>query len=220
MILSIKRLIITVITGICLIWTTGIALGQARFPNETPEQQRYDREFRLRETPRFLVKTNLFYNLTTSPNIAAEARLARKWSFELPFAINPWTFNKEENVKFKFALVQPELRFWTCEVFNGHFFGLHGHYGIFNVSKMPNPPFSENMHQRRYQGRLHGVGVSYGFQWVTGRRWGWEFEIGAGYAKLEYDRYPCDVCIREHISKTRNYFGLTRLGLNLVYIIF
>lgn len=33
-------------------------------------------------------------------------------------------------------LVQPELRYWLCERFNGSFFGLHGHYADVNMSNL------------------------------------------------------------------------------------
>jgi len=187
---------------------------------QTPAQKQFADEHRLRETPRFSLKTNLLYDMTTTVSLGTEFKLARKITFDVPFHLNPWTFNTEENVKFKFMLVQPQLRFWTCEVFNGHFFGLHGHYGYYNVSALPNPPFSEKMNQSRFEGQLYGAGLSYGYQWIIGRRFGLEFEIGGGYAKLEYDEYSCQVCARENIAKVKEYWGLTRLGLSLIYFIF
>ena len=205
----------------CPEWLNGgLAYGQQSSNKETQAQSLYARAHRLRETPRFIIKTNLLYDLATSPNIGVEFKLARKLSFEIPFTMNPWVYDVEKNMKFKFALIQPELRIWTCEVFNGHFFGLHGHYAVYNVGGMPNPPFSESMNLNRYEGRLWGAGISYGFQWIIGARWNMEFEIGGGYAKLNHDKYPCITCIREFTPKTRDYWGVTRLGLSLVHILF
>ncbi|MFR7875400.1 MAG: DUF3575 domain-containing protein [Butyricimonas paravirosa] len=38
---------------------------------------------------------------------------------------NPW---KWSGIKFKHWLVQPELRYWLCDQFSGHFFGVHTFY--------------------------------------------------------------------------------------------
>ena len=219
----IKRLNMIAVRAIMVIVLTGLATttnvwGQS---SETPERQRFAEENRLTETPRFAVRTNMLHNLSTSPNLGVEYRLARRWTLELPFTINPWTYNEEKNQKFKFILIQPELRLWTCEAFNGHFFGLHGHYALFNVSALPHPPFSMNMNQRRYEGYLYGAGLSYGFQTILGARWGLEFEIGAGYARIHYEKYPCQHCARRiGEERVRNYWGLTRLGVSLIYFIF
>jgi len=174
----------------------------------------------LNRTPRLSVKTNLLYDLTATISLGTEFRLARKITLDAPFHLNPWTINKEENSKFKLMLVQPGFRFWTCEAFNGHFIGVHGHYAIYNVSALPKPPFSETMNQNRFEGQLYGGGISYGFQWIIGKRWGLEFEIGGGYARLEYKQYPCQSCEKEFVEKTKNYLGVTRVGLNLMYHIF
>jgi len=172
----------------------------------------------LTETPRFAIKTNLLYDLTTTPNLAVEFAMGRKTTLDLSFNLNPWTYNKEENTKFKFFLFQPELRYWTCEAFRGHFFGLHGHYAYYNVGHLPKPLFSETMNQYRFEGQLAGAGVSYGYHWIIGKRWSLEAEIGAGYARLWYDKYPCQSCAKLITSDNKNYWGITRAGINLIYI--
>lgn len=45
------------------------------------------------------------------------------------------------------------------------------------------------MGDRRYEGFLYGAGLSYGYQWVVGRRWNIEAMLGVGYIRSEYDRY-------------------------------
>jgi len=173
-----------------------------------------------RETPRFAVSTNMVHNLSASANLGAELGLGRKFTLDLPVTLNPWTFDKEENAKFKFLLFQPELRFWTCEAFNGHFFGLHGHYAYYNAGGMSIPPFAEALSQNRFEGRLYGAGISYGFQWIIGARWGMEIEAGAGYARLLYEKYPCQTCEKQFVSEVKEYWGITRIGFRLVYYLF
>ena len=174
--------------------------------------------YELTETPRFAVKTNLLYDLTTSLNLGIEFGLGRKTTLDLSFNWNPWTYNREENTKFKFFLFQPELRYWTCEAFRGHFFGVHGHYAYYNVGRLPTPLFSETMNMHRFEGQLAGAGISYGYHWIINPRWSLEAEIGAGYARLWYDKYPCQRCAKLLVNEKKNYWGLTRAGINLIYV--
>jgi hypothetical protein len=175
---------------------------------------------RLRATPHLVVKSNLLFDISSSMNIGAEVRLAQKVTLDLPFTYNPWTFNREENSKFKFALFQPELRYWLCEAFDGHYFGLYGHYAYYNVGRLPDTIFSEAMNQYRYEGSLAGVGISYGYVWPINPRWGLEAEIGVGYARLDYDKYPCQTCAKQTDSKTKNYWGITRAAISIIFYIF
>ena len=174
--------------------------------------------YRMRETPYFAIKTNVLHDLSSSMNLGVELRLHRKITLDLPFTMNPWTFNKEENSKFKFFLIQPELRYWTCEAFNGHFFGIHGHYAQYNVGRLPSGPFSETMNLYRFEGKLAGAGLSYGYHWLISPRWSLEAEIGAGYALLQYDKYPCHTCAKLISSEKKDYWGITRAGLSFIYL--
>ena len=188
---------------------------------KTPfDNRKYAPAYRLRELPRLTVSTNVLHDLTTSMNLGAEVKLDRKVTLQMPVTYNPWTYNREENVKFKFLLAQPELRYWTCEAFDGHFFGLHGHYGYFNAGGLPKVPFSEALNQYRYEGYLAGAGVSYGFVFPISTRWGVEANIGVGFAKIWYDKFPCQHCAKQLKSDTKTYWGVTRAGLSLVYYIF
>ena len=54
------------------------------------------------------LKNNLLYDASLTPNIGMEVGLARKWTFDATFGLNPWTFN--DNKKWRHWLVQPEAR--------------------------------------------------------------------------------------------------------------
>ena len=84
-----------------------------------------------------VVKTNLLYWATTTPNVGVEFTLAPRWTLELEGGYNPWTFNVEKNIKAKHFLVSPEARYWFCEAFHGHFLGLNANYTQFNVGGIP-----------------------------------------------------------------------------------
>ena len=46
-----------------------------------------------------------------------------------------------------------------------------------------------------------------------------EATVGVGYARVDYDRYNCQDCGTKLNSGHKNYFGPTKLGLSLIYII-
>ncbi len=161
------------------------------------------------------IKTNLLYDATATINLGAEFRLSNRVSLDVPLNYNGWTFS--DNRKWKHFLVQPEVRWWMRETFRGSFFGLHGHYALYNVSALPSPPFSEYMAQHRFEGWLAGAGVSYGYRWNFSHRWAMEATVGVGYAYLSYDKYPCYNCGRKIASETKNYFGPTKAGVTLIF---
>lgn len=168
--------------------------------------------------PTIAVKTNLLYDATTTVNLGGEFSLGKKTTLDVPLNMNLWTFS--DNKKFKHWLVQPELRFWSCESFNGFFWGVHAHAGLFNVGgiKLPFGVF-HTLEDHRYEGHLYGAGVGIGYQWVLGKRWNLELGVGAGYTRFEYDKYECERCGEKLKEGSRNYFGPDRVALSLIYII-
>ena len=163
--------------------------------------------------PKFAIKTNALYWATTTPNLGIELGLAKKLSLDISGNYNPWEFS--DNRQLKHWLVQPELRYWLCERFNGSFFGLHGHYAEANVSNLD----IFGMGHYRYDGKIYGAGISYGYQWILKKRWSMEATIGVGYARLDYDKYECGKCGDKLGHETKNYFGPTKIGLSIIYTI-
>ena len=170
------------------------------------------------KTPQLAVKTNLVNTFSTTLNLGFEYRLAKNVTFNNSVNWNPWVYNVEENTKFKFLLVESGLRYWTCESFNGHFFSIHGHYAYYNIGSLPVRPFTETLNEYRFEGQLAGAGISYGYHWLLGTRWSLDAEIGVGYARLWYDKYPCQTCAKVLTNENKNYWGLTRAGISLVYL--
>lgn len=162
---------------------------------------------------KFGVKTNLLYDATATINAGFEVALGRRTTLDLSGNYNGWSF---DDARWRHWMVQPEVRLWLCEKFNGHFFGLHGHYADYNVGGIN---FNDNMHHNRYQGFLFGAGLSYGYQWIVGDRWNLEATFGAGYARLFNRKYPIAECGSMIRSKHYNYWGPTKLGFSIIYII-
>ena len=102
---------------------------------------------------RFGVKTNALHWATAGTlNAGLEAGLGKRISLELTGDYNPWTLDRDENRKLKFWSVMPEFRYWLCERFNGHFFGLHSGYGEYNISGVRIPFLKKSVKDHRYQG--------------------------------------------------------------------
>ncbi|WP_298548796.1 DUF3575 domain-containing protein [uncultured Parabacteroides sp.] len=161
------------------------------------------------------VRTNALYWLTTTPNFGVEMALGRKWSFEASGNYNAWTFFPD-GMSLRHYLVQPEIRFWPCKSFEGHFFGMHVHYGQYNIGQVP---FISGLDTYTYRGELYGGGVSYGYHFAIGRRWGLELMLGVGYSYLEYNKYVCTECAELMGRYRRHFVGPTRLGVSFIYII-
>lgn len=127
---------VIIVAGLILFMVIGRSHGQ--------EKKFYD-------APLVGVKTNALYWLTTTINVGAEIGLGRKTTVDLLGTYNPWSFG--DNKKVKHWLIQPEFRYWTCERFNGHFWGLHAFYGEFNMGGIK----MLGMRKYRYEGTLYGA---------------------------------------------------------------
>jgi len=174
----------------------------------------------VQKIPSVAISSNLLFDATTSMNLGLEFKLSNNSTFKLPVTYNPWSF--DNNRKFKFVLVQPEWRWWLCEAFTGHFFGLHAHYAFYNVGgvrQVLGIPFSDYMQSHRFQGWLAGGGLTYGYQFYLAPRWSVEASLGIGYAYMDYDKYYCETCGKMISREIRNYFGLTQAGISLIYFI-
>lgn len=154
------------------------------------------------------VKTNIAAWAGTIMNLAADVQVARHWSVELPVLWCPWYVGSKHAVKT--FTIQPEARYWLSKPGAGHFFGVHAHVGWFNVK----------WNRDRYQDTdrpLLGAGISYGYLLPFNAHWAGEFTLGAGYANMRYDTYYNIDNGARIDTRTKNYWGITRVGLSVVY---
>lgn len=169
------------------------------------------------------LKTNLFYGAYTyTPNLGIELSVGKRSTFEIAGGYNPWDLNgtSETNKKLVHWIGQMEYRYWFCQKFNGHFLGAHILGSEYNISQHKLPLlFGSGSENYRFQGWGAGAGLSYGYQFILGRRWNLELNAGIGYARLQYDKYECRTCGEKVGSEKRNYFGPTKAGISLIYII-
>lgn len=161
------------------------------------------------------VKSNLLYDASTTLNLGAEIGLAPRWTFDFSVNYNLWTFSG--NRKLKHFFVQPETRYWLCERFNGHFFGMHLLGGAFNIGGIPLSGLSKEF---RCEGYMGGVGFTYGYQWMISRRWSLEALLGLGYLYTQYNKFECADCGKKlESNRTQGFFTPTRVGISIIYLI-
>lgn len=155
-----------------------------------------------------VVKTNLAAWAGTIMNLAADVQVSEHFSVELPVLWCPWYVSDKHAVKT--FTIQPEARYWLSKPGKGHFFGVHAHVGWFNVK----------WNRDRYQDTdrpLLGAGISYGYLLPFNAHWAGEFTLGAGYANMRYDTYYNIDNGARIDTRTKNYWGITRVGLSVVY---
>lgn len=154
------------------------------------------------------LKSNIAYDAAGLPNLAFEMQFSKHISVELPVICSFWDLSQKHAVRA--VAIQPEGRWWLKQPGAGHFFGVHAHVAWFNVK----------WQEDRYQNTDHpllGAGVSYGYLLPLSKHWGAEFSLGAGYAHMKYNTYYNIDNGAQIGTETRNYWGITRVGLSLSY---
>jgi len=181
-----------------------------------------------------------FGQWSPTPNLGVEVALWPKWTLDIDGFWNPFKYS--ENKFTKFWAVQPELRYWFCSKFNGHFLGLHGQYVDYERF---------GMRKFVYEGKFYGAGLSYGYSLALGHRWKLEGNIGFGWNDVTHDKKwfrldpnnpnpsPKDQLWKVYgpkygnivfanemeqqvpypVAIHKNYWGVTRAGLSLIFVI-
>ena len=183
--------------------------GEAESLRPQTEQASATTETAPSSSGRYLgVKTNIAAWAGTIMNVAADVQVSKHVSVELPLLWCPWYVSNKHAIK-TFTL-QPEARYWLSKPGEGHFFGAHVHVGWFNVK----------WNRDRYQDTdrpLLGAGISYGYLLPFNAHWAGEFTLGAGYANMCYDTYYNIDNGARIDTRTKNYWGITRVGISVVY---
>ena len=164
------------------------------------------------------LKSNLLSWATATPTLGVEVGLADRWTLNTHVYYNPFTF--KDNRKWKHIRVQPEVRYWLCQKFNGHFFGLHLLYTHFNAGQVPFlfGAFPD-VDKYRYQGNTYGAGLSYGYQWILSPRWSIEASVGVGYKYNTYDYYECRTCGNKVGDGHKGYLAPPEAAISIIYIL-
>ncbi|MFI3288247.1 MAG: DUF3575 domain-containing protein [Rikenellaceae bacterium] len=174
------------------------------------------------------IKSNLVYDAAATVNLGVEIGLGKRTTLDISGNYNAWYTDESQNEKMRHFLLQPEFRYYFCEKMSGHFIGAHAHILQFNVCgdqwlmntfKAASSFGSIEQGDSRYQGDGYGGGFVYGYSWAVASRLNIEFAVGAGYLYLDYEKYGPSTCDPLIEVATSHYWGLTKLGVSLVYII-
>ena len=164
------------------------------------------------------VKSDLLAGALSSPNLSVEVKLSDRFTLEAGFHYNPFPAGGDK--RWKHWFVQPELRYWMCQPFGGHFFGAHLMYGVYNAGDMKLPlGLFKGVRSSRYEGDFLGLGVSYGYHFILSPRWSIETSLGVGFLHIGYERYRCLHCGEQTGGGYKNFIAPTRAAVSLVYLI-
>ncbi len=155
------------------------------------------------------VKTNLAAAGVGVANLGAEIGLPGCYSLDFPVYFSPYDLGRPDR-KLRVLAFQPELRRWLDWPMRGFYAGVHVHWGWFNVATPG---------RNRYQDYrpVLGGGVGCGYSQRLSRHLNAELSLGAGYARIDYDTYQ-NTPDGAKIGRTdKNYWGLTRFGIGVVY---
>ena len=162
------------------------------------------------------VKTNVPYLATATPNLTLELGLSEKFTLDLSYGINLFTF--EDNKKWKHWLSQIELRYWLCERFYGHFFGFHAGGGEYNFGRIKIPTVKDAS-SFRYEGWATMGGISYGYSWILGGRWNMEATLGIGVVYADYEKFDCPECGKLLEEDNKVFVAPTKVAVSVVYML-
>ena len=171
------------------------------------------------QSQRWVLKNNLVYDATLTPNLGLEYVIGRKTSIQLFYGLHPWTFS--DNKKIRHWSLMPEWRRWLSEEgpLEGWFWGLHLVGGEYNAGgkKLPFGLF-KSLRDNRYEGWYGGGGLTIGHTWRLSCHWRLEAALGVGYLHTRYHQYGAEVCGEDFGTGHYNYVGPTKLALNIGYV--
>ena len=170
----------------------------------------------------FVLKNNLLYDAALLPNLSAELYLGNKWSLAAEGNWSWWMFSKPtENEWFhRIQTVGVELRNWFCSPYPlyGHAAGVYAMTGNYDVRA-----FTKDENSKGWLSyRSWSAGITYAYSIPISRRVNLELGIAFGYIGGQY--YEYNYCMEDEWWAQQavhncNYFGPTRAGISLAWLI-
>ncbi|MDR1156626.1 MAG: DUF3575 domain-containing protein [Bacteroidales bacterium] len=156
---------------------------------------------------KFFLRTNLLYWAVAMPNLGIEWKPSNRTGILLNGAYSHWAWNSESK-QHRTWLVQPEIRRYFGES-RRWFAGIEGHAAEFNFK------FGDT----GYQGKAFGGGITGGYRMPLSNCFDWDFSLGLGYTRLEYDSYyrSNNVMVRKESGIKKNVFAPTQAGVSLIW---
>ena len=162
--------------------------------------------------PRVALRTNLLYDAMLIPNIGIECRFADRWSVAVDYMHAWWSRDAKHRYWRCYGGEATVRRYFGSRPFAGH------HLGLYATALTYDFEFSGRGWQCDDFG--FGGGLEYGYTLPVGRRLAVDFSIGAGYFGSRYKEYvPVDECYVWLSTRRQHWFGPTRAGISLVWIL-
>lgn len=154
------------------------------------------------------VKTNIAYDAFAVLNLAYECQFAKHWTAELPVMWSLWDWKESRGVRT--VAIQPGVKYWFSKPGRGNAVGVDFDLAWFNAR------WDDSRYQTACRPAM-GASLLYAYTLNMGRGWKAEFSLGVGYINTRYNTYfnITDGALID--TRTKNYFGPTRIGISLVY---
>ena len=168
------------------------------------------------------LKNNLLYDAALLPNLGAEVYLGNQLSLAIDGNWSWWRFDKQIKPDWfhRIQTADVELRYWIdspCPL-TGHAVGLYAMTGNYDVRVFTKNEFSKGW----LSYGSWSAGLSYAYSIPVSCNFNMEFGLALGYVWGKYYQY--DFCTEhewwaQRSEKNRHYFGPTRAGVSLVWLI-
>lgn len=159
------------------------------------------------------LRSNALFYISGTTNLGVEYALSNKSSIDLNYYHKYWGY--ESIGRFRYYLIQSEIKKWECRKFVGRYWGIHTLFSEYNIGGID----AFNLKDYRYQGKAYGLGVSFGYGFIVSSRLNIDVGIGFGYTKYVYEKFNCEHCgdlIKEEVL---DCIAPTKAGVSLVYLI-
>lgn len=155
------------------------------------------------------LRANLLRWATLTPDLGIEWRINRNWSVQVNGTWTSWSWDGK-NRRYALWEVSPEIRYHLGKMKRGYL-GVMYHAGEFNYK----------LGDTGKQGDLMGGGLTGGYLLKLNRALSLDFSLGIGCTYADYEKYTVIDGVRVKQGKTdKNYWGVNRLGIGLVWNIF
>ena len=155
------------------------------------------------------LRANLLRWATLTPDLGIGWRINRNWSVQVNGTWTSWSWEGKIR-RYGLWEVSPEIRYYPGKMKRGYL-GVMYHAGEFNYK----------LGDTGKQGDLMGGGLTGGYLLKLNRTLSLDFSLGIGCTYAEYEKYTVIDGVRVKQDKTdKNYWGVNRLGIGLVWNIF
>ena len=166
---------------------------------------------------RIAIHNNLLFDLAGDLSLGVEFALKPRTTVEVYGIIRPW--KESASSVNKHWAVQTQYRLWTCQKFNGLYWGPYLHAGEYNISNASLPfGLFKGLKSHRYEGWMIGGGLGCGYQYAVSTHWNVGAELGLGYTFFRSRKFDCGVCSAYHGYDNYNYWLFTKGSVYISYI--